>query len=116
MSPGALIGADAVLVTHEYADHIDVLRSAGLRVPVYAPAGAAITGVDFVGVSSGEAFTAAGFPVSRSAARTQPATTDSPAARTWAIWSTVRSATPAIRCTCPGSRWGRCSSRPTRPG
>jgi L-ascorbate metabolism protein UlaG (beta-lactamase superfamily) len=38
--PGALIGADAVLVTHEHVDHIDVLRLAGLGVPVYAPTSA----------------------------------------------------------------------------
>lgn len=40
--PAALLGADAVLVTHEHADHVDVprLRAAGL--PVYAPAGSVI--------------------------------------------------------------------------
>nr|MDT0660357.1 MBL fold metallo-hydrolase [Micromonospora sp. DSM 115978] len=38
--PRALAGADAVLVTHEHTDHIDVLRLAGLGAPVYAPAGA----------------------------------------------------------------------------
>lgn len=36
--PRALLGADAVLVTHEHVDHADVLRLAGLGVPVYAPA------------------------------------------------------------------------------
>ena len=40
--PQALIGADAVLLTHEHADHVDTLRLAGLGAPVFAPAGAAI--------------------------------------------------------------------------
>jgi L-ascorbate metabolism protein UlaG (beta-lactamase superfamily) len=35
--PSALCDADAVLVTHEHSDHVDVLRLAGLGVPVYAP-------------------------------------------------------------------------------
>jgi L-ascorbate metabolism protein UlaG (beta-lactamase superfamily) len=61
--PYALNGADAVLVTHEHSDHIDVLRLAGLGVPVYAPAGAEIAGVDVIPVSPGDSLTAAGFPV-----------------------------------------------------
>lgn len=61
--PSALTGADAVLVTHEHNDHIDVLRLAALGVPVYAPAGADITGVPTIPVSPGQPFTAAGFPV-----------------------------------------------------
>jgi L-ascorbate metabolism protein UlaG (beta-lactamase superfamily) len=61
--PAALIGADAVLVTHEHTDHVDVLRLAGLGVPVYAPAGADIAGLSVIPVSAGDAFTAAGFPV-----------------------------------------------------
>lgn len=61
--PAALAGADAVLITHEHADHVDVLRLAGLGVPVYAPAGASIPRLDVTGVSSGEEFTAAGFRV-----------------------------------------------------
>jgi L-ascorbate metabolism protein UlaG (beta-lactamase superfamily) len=61
--PHALTGCDAVLVTHEHADHIDELRLAGLGVPVYAPAGAAISGVDFTSVTPGEDFTAAGISV-----------------------------------------------------
>jgi L-ascorbate metabolism protein UlaG (beta-lactamase superfamily) len=40
--PQALVGADAILVTHEHADHIDTLRLAGLRAPVFAPAEADI--------------------------------------------------------------------------
>ncbi|TRO59118.1 MBL fold metallo-hydrolase [Streptomyces sp. IB201691-2A2] len=61
--PTALRGADAVLVTHEHADHIDVLRLAGLGVPVYAPADADIPRLEIIGVSSGTEFTAAGFRV-----------------------------------------------------
>jgi L-ascorbate metabolism protein UlaG (beta-lactamase superfamily) len=61
--PRALTGADAVLVTHEHADHIDVLRLAGLGVPVYAPADADIPRVEVTPVRSGEEFTAAGFRV-----------------------------------------------------
>ncbi|MEU3999841.1 MBL fold metallo-hydrolase [Streptomyces fungicidicus] len=61
--PAALAGADAVLVTHEHADHIDVLRLAGLGVPVYAPAEADIPQVEVIGVSSGTEFTAGGFRV-----------------------------------------------------
>jgi L-ascorbate metabolism protein UlaG (beta-lactamase superfamily) len=59
----ALIGADAVLVTHEHSDHIDPLRLAELGIPVYAPAGADIEGLTVVPVSLGDKFTAAGFPV-----------------------------------------------------
>jgi L-ascorbate metabolism protein UlaG (beta-lactamase superfamily) len=59
----ALTGADAVLVTHEHVDHIDVLRLAGLGVPVYAPAEANIPRLEVIGVSSGEVFSAAGFRI-----------------------------------------------------
>ena len=62
--PSALAGADAVLVTHEHADHIDVQRLAGLGVAVYAPTEANISGLEVTGVSPGEEFTAAGFRVS----------------------------------------------------
>ncbi|MFI9781542.1 MBL fold metallo-hydrolase [Streptomyces sp. NPDC051956] len=61
--PAALAGADAVLVTHEHADHVDVLRLAGLGVPVYAPADADIPGLEVIGVSSGAEFTVAEFRV-----------------------------------------------------
>ena len=59
----ALTGADAVLVTHEHNDHVDVARLAGLQVPIYAPVGADLQGLDFVPVAPGETFTAAGFRV-----------------------------------------------------
>jgi|SRR5215469_1799748 len=61
--PGALDGCDAVLVTHEHGDHIDVRHLADRGLPVYAPAGAAITDIDFIAVAPGERFTAAGIPV-----------------------------------------------------
>jgi L-ascorbate metabolism protein UlaG (beta-lactamase superfamily) len=67
--PQALIGADAVLVTHEHIDHIDVLRLAGLRLPVYAPAQATLSGLehtrglDLIRVATGDTFEAAGFSI-----------------------------------------------------
>ncbi|MDT0541923.1 MULTISPECIES: MBL fold metallo-hydrolase [Streptomyces] len=61
--PEALAGADAVLVTHEHDDHMDLLRLKGLGIPVYAPKAARIPGLDFTGVVAGEEFTAAGFRV-----------------------------------------------------
>jgi L-ascorbate metabolism protein UlaG (beta-lactamase superfamily) len=76
--PSALCDADAVLVTHEHVDHIDVLRLAGLGVPVYAPADATISGLDVTGVESGESFTAAGFTVTAVGARHAPVFEDEP--------------------------------------
>ena len=67
--PSALRGADAVLITHEHTDHVDVLRLAGLGVPVYAPADARITGLDVIRVQPGKPFTAAGFAVTPVGAR-----------------------------------------------
>ncbi|MGC5022924.1 MBL fold metallo-hydrolase [Micromonospora sp. DT47] len=64
--PRALAGADAVLVTHEHTDHVDVLRLAGLGVPVFAPEGAelpALAPLPVTRVRAGQRFTAAGFPV-----------------------------------------------------
>ncbi|MFF4364336.1 MBL fold metallo-hydrolase [Streptomyces sp. NPDC001604] len=61
--PAALTGADAVLVTHEHADHVDVLRLAGLGVQVYAPAEADIPRLEVTGVASDAEFNAAGFRV-----------------------------------------------------
>lgn len=52
-----------MLVTHQHADHIDVLRLIRLGVPVYAPAEADIPQLEVTAVSSGEEFTAAGFRV-----------------------------------------------------
>ncbi|SIR54088.1 MBL fold metallo-hydrolase [Micromonospora avicenniae] len=64
--PRALAGAHAVLVTHEHTDHVDVLRLAGLGVPVYAPEGARLpelVPLPVIPVRAGQRFTAAGFPV-----------------------------------------------------
>jgi L-ascorbate metabolism protein UlaG (beta-lactamase superfamily) len=64
--PRALAGVDAVLVTHEHADHVDVLRLAGLGVPVFAPEGAALPGLaplPVTRVGAGQRFTAAGLAV-----------------------------------------------------
>jgi L-ascorbate metabolism protein UlaG (beta-lactamase superfamily) len=70
--PSALHDADAVLITHEHGDHIDVLRLAGLGVPVYAPADARISGLAVIRVNSGESFTAAGFTVTAVGTRHAP--------------------------------------------
>ncbi|MGA5565150.1 MBL fold metallo-hydrolase [Streptomyces platensis] len=60
----ALHGADAILVTHEHADHVDVLRLKGLGAPVYAPKGADFGGLlDVIEVEPDEEFSAAGFHV-----------------------------------------------------
>jgi L-ascorbate metabolism protein UlaG (beta-lactamase superfamily) len=61
--PTALAGADAILVTHEHADHVDVARLAELDIPVYAPADANIPELDVIDVREGQDFTAAGFRV-----------------------------------------------------
>jgi L-ascorbate metabolism protein UlaG (beta-lactamase superfamily) len=61
--PAALTGADAVLVTHEHDDHVDVLRLLALGVPVYAPADADIPSLAVTGVTAGQEFTAGGFRV-----------------------------------------------------
>lgn len=59
----ALTGADAVLVTHEHGDHIEVDRLARSGVPVFAPAGADIKGLDVTWVTTDQVFEAAGFKV-----------------------------------------------------
>jgi L-ascorbate metabolism protein UlaG (beta-lactamase superfamily) len=67
--PQAVLGADAVLVTHEHTDHIDELRLAGLGVPVYLPALAVLRtetstrGLNSIRVRAGDTFEAAGFGV-----------------------------------------------------
>ncbi|MFI7026921.1 MBL fold metallo-hydrolase [Micromonospora sp. NPDC049900] len=64
--PRALVGADAVLVSHEHTDHIDVLRLAGLGVPVFAPEGAVLPDLaplPVTRVRAGERFTVVGLAV-----------------------------------------------------
>jgi L-ascorbate metabolism protein UlaG (beta-lactamase superfamily) len=60
--------ADAILVTHEHADHLDVDRVAALDVPVYTNAGVAsqltALGDRVHVVAGGQSFEAAGFSVS----------------------------------------------------
>jgi L-ascorbate metabolism protein UlaG (beta-lactamase superfamily) len=59
----ALWGADAVLITHEHNDHVDVLRLAGLGAPVYGPAGAKVDGLEIVPLESNEERVVAGVAV-----------------------------------------------------
>lgn len=59
----ALDGADAVLVTHEHSDHVDPHRLRNLGVPVYAPAGSDIPGVEVVEVRPGEELRLVGLTV-----------------------------------------------------
>ncbi|CAM5659786.1 MBL fold metallo-hydrolase [Streptomyces spiroverticillatus] len=61
--PEALRGADAVLITHEHADHIDPSHLQGLDLPLYAPKGAALPDLDFTEVTPNDTFTAAGFRI-----------------------------------------------------
>jgi L-ascorbate metabolism protein UlaG (beta-lactamase superfamily) len=61
--PTALDGCDAVLVTHEHGDHVDAGLLADRGLPVYAPAGAALPGLEFTAVTPGETFSAAGIAV-----------------------------------------------------
>jgi L-ascorbate metabolism protein UlaG (beta-lactamase superfamily) len=62
--PAALDGADAILVTHEHADHVDRLRLTALGAPVFAPVGADLGGLPFTGMEAGQDFVAGGVPVS----------------------------------------------------
>jgi len=67
--PEALDGADAVLVTHEHSDHVDSSRLAAAGIPVFAPDGANLSGLEATWVRSGEVFEAAGFRVRAVGAR-----------------------------------------------
>jgi L-ascorbate metabolism protein UlaG (beta-lactamase superfamily) len=59
----AINGADAVLVTHEHADHVDIERLAETGLPVFAPVGADLDGLDVTRVAPDQRFEAAGFAV-----------------------------------------------------
>ena len=64
--PQAWDDVDAVLLTHEHADHVDAARLAPLDVPVLAPEGAVLSDLPesrLTRVRAGEAFDAAGFAV-----------------------------------------------------
>jgi L-ascorbate metabolism protein UlaG (beta-lactamase superfamily) len=61
--PEALVGVDAVLVTHEHLDHVDVARLAGLDLPVVGPADAVIDGLTIRRIASGDEISLAGFAV-----------------------------------------------------
>jgi L-ascorbate metabolism protein UlaG (beta-lactamase superfamily) len=78
--PQALIGADAVLVTHEHADHIDTIRLAGLGAPVFAPAAAELSGLPFEPLRSGEDREIAGFRVHTAGGRHAPGIEGQPVA------------------------------------
>jgi L-ascorbate metabolism protein UlaG (beta-lactamase superfamily) len=62
--PTALAGADAVLITHEHGDHIDVLRLIGLGVDVYVPEGVTFDGLEATQIATGSSAEIAGFGVS----------------------------------------------------
>ena len=61
--PDAWVGADAILVTHEHGDHVDAARLAETGIPVFAPTGADITGLDVTWVTPDQVFEAGGFRV-----------------------------------------------------
>ena len=56
-------GADACLITHEHADHVDPDRLAPLGIPIFVPEGAQIDGLEVTRVAAGSTFTAAGIQV-----------------------------------------------------
>ena len=61
--PAEFIGADACLITHEHADHVDPDRLAPLGIPIFVPEGAEIGGLEVTRVAAGSTFMAAGIPV-----------------------------------------------------
>ena len=61
--PEEFVGADACLITHEHADHVDPDRLAPLGIPVFVPEGAEIDGLEATRVAAGSTFMAAGIAV-----------------------------------------------------
>ncbi|MBO1756920.1 MBL fold metallo-hydrolase [Allobranchiibius sp. CTAmp26] len=61
--PQSLRGADAVLVTHQHADHADQARLAHLSCPIFAPASASLEQISFEPVHPGESIAVAGHAV-----------------------------------------------------
>ena len=61
--PVEFVGADACLITHEHADHVDPNRLAPLGIPVFVPEGAQIDGLEVTRVAARSTFSAAGIPV-----------------------------------------------------
>ena len=61
--PDEFIGADACLITHEHADHVDPDRLAPLGIPIFVPEGVPIDGLEVTRVAARSTFTAAGIPV-----------------------------------------------------
>src|SRR3954467_13103753 len=59
----ALEGADAVLVTHEHSDHAHVGRLRASALPVWAPRGSDLGGLEYTAVDSGQELEIAGFSV-----------------------------------------------------
>ena len=61
--PEALDGADAVLITHEHADHVDIARLRHLDAPIYSPIGSNIPDLDTRTFPIGSTFEVAGFGI-----------------------------------------------------
>jgi L-ascorbate metabolism protein UlaG (beta-lactamase superfamily)/catechol 2,3-dioxygenase-like lactoylglutathione lyase family enzyme len=61
--PRALDGADAVLVTHEHGDHVDVHRLAASALPVWAPRGSDLGELSYTALDPGQQVDVAGFQV-----------------------------------------------------
>ena len=117
--PEALAGADAVLITHEHVDHVDLdkLRAAAAKQPAltvhtHPDVEAQLTDLDadVFPVSPGDVFVAAG---------TRSSTPTSRASSTSDTSSTPRtgpSTTRGTRSTCRTRRSRRCSCRCPRRG
>ncbi len=61
--PEAIVGADAVLLTHEHVDHINQQLLAALEVPIFIPDHSNISDPTYSRVQLGSTFTAGGFTI-----------------------------------------------------